>query len=280
VYVCNVPCNIYIYTCWEDCRCFWRWFELFVCSQSELTSPLNCFLFVCVLLSFQHLVCLGRTSWDWIYGYESFFPPSLQIRRSRSLSLFPSTSAGFLLLMKGSNSHNRWLEIDTIILYYIHLLRATLQVSRVLDKKVDIRSEACDVRGGISLHARKDVVNNSSRPLISSIQGRYVKLSLTHTHTHTERESETAKFHTQFSGAQEKPYCSSYAVFRSLQLCFALHSCIPLSSAWHLIPHFLLCFLPLFYFSSVFYQCLYIVIAVVLCASRMCLLYSKNNNST
>lgn len=42
-----------------------RWFELvFVCSQSELTSPLNCFLFVCVLLSFHHLVCLGRTSWD------------------------------------------------------------------------------------------------------------------------------------------------------------------------------------------------------------------------
>lgn len=87
---------------------FWRWFEVgFVCSQSELTSPLNCFLFVCVLLSFHHLVCLGRTPWDWIYGYESFFPHSLQIHRPRSLSLFPSTSAGFLLLMKGSNSHNK-----------------------------------------------------------------------------------------------------------------------------------------------------------------------------
>lgn len=122
----------------SDIWCFWRWFEVdltcvFVCSQSELTSPLNCFfLFVCVLLSFHHLVCLGRTSWDWIYGYELFFPLSLQICRSRSLSLFPSTSAGFLLLMKGSNSHNIWLEIDIIILYYINaldfrwLLRATL----------------------------------------------------------------------------------------------------------------------------------------------------------
>lgn len=109
VYLCNV-CS----TCRDDFRCFWRW--LFVCSQSELTSPLNCFMFVCVLLSFHYLVCLGRTSWDWIYGYESFFPPSLQIRRSRSLSLFPSTSAGFLLLMKGSNSHNRWLA--SLSFYY------------------------------------------------------------------------------------------------------------------------------------------------------------------
>lgn len=50
----------------------------------------------------------------------------------------------------------RWLEIDIIIiLYYINapdfrwLLRATLQVSRVLGKKVDSRSKACDVQGGI-----------------------------------------------------------------------------------------------------------------------------------
>lgn len=50
----------------------------------------------------------------------------------------------------------RWLEIDIIIiLYYINapdfrwLLRATLHVSRVLGKKVDSRSKACDVQGGI-----------------------------------------------------------------------------------------------------------------------------------
>lgn len=35
--------------------CFWRWFEVdltcvFVCSQSELTSPLNCFFFFCLFV--------------------------------------------------------------------------------------------------------------------------------------------------------------------------------------------------------------------------------------
>ncbi len=172
-------------------QCFRRWC-LCAVSQSWLhRSTVFCLFVFCFL--FITLSALAEHLGIEFMGMNRSFLLVLQIRRSRSLSLFPSTSAGFLLLMKGSNSHNKMIGDDIIIiLYYINapdfrwLLRATLQVSRVLGKKVDSCSKHVMCRGALD---RKDVVNYSWRPLISPIQSRHVRLSHTHTHTHTQREA-------------------------------------------------------------------------------------------
>lgn len=85
------------------CSCLRYLLSQVIITTLSLKSPTNC-----TFLSFCHLFCLGRTSWDWIYGYELFLPSSLQTCRTLvAWAFFPSTLASFLLLLKGSYSHNR-----------------------------------------------------------------------------------------------------------------------------------------------------------------------------